>query len=404
MKNNIKLHINDKVLLSLFILLPWFVVIKYKLSNSILYLIIISTIIFLISFNRKLTVCNFFSYKMILFHLLILNLIIVISYQALIYNSNYYFYVLFYGSNIMMMYVFLILGSLVIKIINNSYRILVEYYFLLMSLFIIIDYILMHTNNIDWQLLYGTYATGEGGTRYNNLIRPLGLYGQATVNATLVIFHYVLLLAVDYQNKFLKKSKKIFYSILLIIVIVLQGSGTGGFLLILFLFLYAIYNKIISLILLNIFITIFVILIPNYFFENIIFFAKISPDGIEQIFKHFFNEFISYVTYIDSFHEILFGVNGNNHIKHVGELGSLKMIYHMGIIYFLLFSLLYIYLIYITKNIYYKIALILLLVGTNHYDSMFWSYSMIILLPLIYFDILFNKQKNIKLEKINYEY
>ena len=388
--------IQERILLVFFIILPWFTAIKYHFGNTSLYVFIIGAIVTIIALNlKKVNYAPFFDIKNLLFNLIIINLILIFIYQFIFYNVNYYFYILYFGINIITIYLYLTISPACKKLLNLHYSNLTHYYFLLNVFFIILDFILLKTDNIDLQLMYGTYATGENATRDNNLIRPLGLYGQATVNAVLVIFHYSLMLAIDNKRHFLSKGRKILYFIFLIIAIALQGSGTGVVMLFLFALLYILYSKRFTLLFFGSLILMLIIYIFSQLTLEVdsIILQKISADGIQMISLYFYSELLSYINYAASFIEVFFGVNGNVNLERIGELGSLKIIYRMGFVFFLLFGLLYLFLITSTRNIFYKISLFIALIGSNHYDAMFWTYSMAFFLGMIYFDILFNKEK-----------
>ena len=388
--------IQQRLLLGFFIILPWFTAIKYHFGKTSLYVFITGAIVTIIALNlKKVNYAPFFANKNLFFNLIIINLILIFIYQYIFYNVNYYFYILYFGINILAIYLYFTISPASKKLLNLHYSNLTQYYFLLNVFFIILDFILLKTDNIHLQLMYGTYATGENATRANNLIRPLGLYGQATVNAVLAIFHYSLMLAVDHKRHFLSKGRKILYFIFLIIAIVLQGSGTGVAMFFLFVLLYLLYSKRFEFL----FIGSLILMLFIYIFSQLtlevdsIILQKISFDGIQMILLYFYSELLSYINFSPSIIEVFFGVNGNVNLTRIGEFGSLKVIYRMGFVFFLLFGLLYLFLIASTRNIFYKISLFIALIGSNHYDAMFWTYSMAFFLGMIYFDILFNKEK-----------
>ena len=115
---------------------------------------------------------------------------------------------------------------------------------------------------------------------------------------------------------------------------------------------------------------------------------KISSKGFLEITQVFLDDINHVLSRINSTRDLLFGVSGDKLIDFQ-EIGFLKFIYQAGLINFILFCLFFAIMFFNSSNDYYKLAIVSLLIGTQHYESMFRAYSMIFILPLLYYSILF---------------
>ena len=368
---------------------PFFDLMKYKVGNDITY-----SLFLLILFGIACISIIFVNgaYKVIWNDKIILPIVIAISmfftlFIHLVLDDDYIFYTFYYGASIYMFLLFWFLnaGEFIYK---YSYVIL-QYVFLILSVSIIYDFVLMYHNMTEMQILYGTKATVNeyGDIRYQYLLRPLGMFGQPSVNSSLVSFSYFFMLAVEKdQHIYSSVLKSVFYFAICVLALILQGSGVGVVSFLGAIFFILAYRLDIKNILLPIIFFLFILYISQQF--DLFLQEKISYKGFSEIIHVFIADINATLTKVNSVRDLLIGVSGVKLIDFQ-EIGFLKFIYQAGLINFILFCLFFAIMFFNSSNDYYKLAIVSLLIGTQHYESMFRAYSMIFILPLLYYSILF---------------
>lgn len=149
--------------------------------------------------------------------LLIISLYCSFVYQNIYYeNSNLYF-VQFFGSNILFFLVFFFFY----KYWEAWWKIFYKFSLfivLLIFLFVLVDYIFIKLGLNHLQLMHKPEAYSYSG-------KPMGLFGQFSINSTYSVFFYIIYLGFRKNNGFSLKSFVFF--VLVTVTIVLQNSGSG---------------------------------------------------------------------------------------------------------------------------------------------------------------------------------
>ena len=244
---------------------------------------------------------------------------------------------------------------------------LMTFYILAFSISIIIDYTILHSMlDIALQPMY------DGGASY--LKRPFGISGQPSVNSVLLVFFYSLFLSIKSKDK--KKSYILFIFVTVGVALQASGSGFIAYLMLLIAMLKNvsyIYKYVIYLLCL----TAFLILLNSGFLN------KISYGYIQQMIQVFIDQSQDWLNSINSYSNILFGGISSNI-----DFGILFIISNIGLIYFLVFSLLFMYLILKADSHYDRVAIYILLIGNLHYPVIFYL-VMVFVLPLFIYKVLY---------------
>ncbi|WP_428026063.1 hypothetical protein [Arcobacter sp.] len=231
---------------------------------------------------------------------------------------------------------------------------------------ILIDYILIINGMSSYQLLfkssylYGPYAT-----------KPLGLFGQFSINSTYAVFFYLLYLSFSEIKGI--NSKKVILFLMTSFIIIVENSGSGyiSFLLMIFVM---IYNKLKNKLFL-IFLTSISIFILIYF--NLL--QKISLKYISFLIeKVFVDNLMMHFNDIKTPFDLLLGT-GSQYM----DFGPLYIIGSIGLIVFLIYTLVLIYFLIKVKCLYMKTAIMSLILGNIHYPTLFFP-IMNVLLPILF--------------------
>jgi hypothetical protein len=158
----------------------------------------------------------------------------------------------------------------------------------------------------------------------------------------------------------------------------LQGSG-GGFIAYLMLLVSMLrnVNYIYKYVVYLLCLLTFLILLDNGFLD------KISYRYIQIMIQVFIFQTQDWLNSINSYSNVLFGGAPGNI-----DFGILFIISSVGLLYFLVFSLLFVYLILKAGNHYDRFAIYILLVGNLHYPILFYV-IMIFVLPLLIYKVLY---------------
>jgi hypothetical protein len=207
--------------------------------------------------------------------------------------------------------------------------------------------------------------------------RPHGITGQPSINSTLVVFFYSLLIST-------KDDKQLGFFFLASATIFLQGSGVGF--LVYAILLYAIMSKMRYK-------------YYAYFFSILFLFTltvinnipnKISLTSVKGIFQVFLNQLSSAISSIQGPLNLLLGGKSSGI-----DFTPIFLFSNMGLIFLLLIISLFVYLIFKTKLFYERIAIYILMIGSLHYPVMFYVFSSFFL-PLFIFKIINHKHYGVQ--------
>ena len=242
---------------------------------------------------------------------------------------------------------------------------ILTFYILAFSISIIVDYVILHSIlDISLQPMYDEFS-------HSYMKRPFGITGQPSVNSTLLVFFYSFFLGTK------SKSKILF--IFVTLGVVLQGSGSG-FIAYLMLLVAMLRNTnhinklVIYLLLPLIFLTLQL---------NSDFLFKISHEYIQSMIQVFIAQTQEWLNSINSYSEILFGGNSSGI-----DFGIIFLISNVGLVYFLVLSSLFMYLILKADSHYYRMAIYILLIGNLHYPVLFYL-IMAFVLPMFIYKVLY---------------
>jgi len=364
----------NKILYFFLMYMLFVAIIGNKISLLLAYVMILFFIfIIFLFFNLKTSINkNEFLYVFLLI-LLFLNFM----YEYLEYHYNNLYYIQFYGSQLF----FFIFFSFTIKNINLFFYKYAEKFFqfftIILFLSIFIDWLLLKNGLVSYQLMYKENLKSYEG-------KPLGLFGQSSINSTYIIISYLLYLAFKKEKKFIKDF---FLFILVTISIILENSGSGYVAYLMLLFLLFSQFPLIRFFLLPIGLIIVIFVIINNFVQ------KISLEYLIYNINYFSEIFFSfYMNTVNNASDILFGINGN--INFPIDFGPLFMIAKVGLLYTLFYFILYVYIIIKSPNEYIMNSLLILLLTNIHYPTIFYPIMNIILAILFLF--ILNNRKVIK--------
>lgn len=233
----------------------------------------------------------------------------------------------------------------------------IDYIISLVVLSIVIDYILLKNGLLIYQPMYNAEA-------YSYFTRPFGLFGQPSVNSSLLCFFFLIkrYLSTTYYNN--KSDVKWF--LLVLLGVVLQGSGSGfiSFFIMLIPIVVPFFQRIKYIILILFIYTVYYLVI----LETI---DKISLSYLVSLYDYGMLVWDSYVDKVISITDVLFGLpNGMNDIAI--DYGPLFYISHMGILLFMGFSVSLMVLYFKVKNRFFRSAVMLIAIANLHYPVMFY--------------------------------
>ena len=373
------LTIHKNRLLYIFLLVvPFFNIINYRIDPRVVLIIIISFLFFnFLFFKIKPLRKKMKSLFFILFFLLF-SLISSEIYTLIVLEKSNLSYVRFFGAFIFILTYMILMYDLNIFIKKYLDKILV-FYILAFSIAIIIDYIILHsTLDISLQPMYAKDA-------YSYQTRPFGITGQPSVNSVLLVFFYCLSLSI--------KSKSWILFILVTVGVVLQGSGSG-FIAYLMLLVSMVKNLkyILKFTIYLLYLLVFFLILTNSGFLD-----KISYLYIQDMVQVFIVQTQDYLDNgINNYSDILFGG-----VPSGIDFGILFIIANVGLFYFLILSLFFIWLIFKADNHYDRMAIYIILIGNLHYPILFYL-IMVFVLPLLIFKILYVRYPSNEFKQMGY--
>ncbi|WP_148570662.1 hypothetical protein [Aliarcobacter cryaerophilus] len=373
------LKIRNYSLTYLFLLfMPFVGILAHRLDVLVAYVLIVLFLTLFVFFkSQKGQITNFqFLYAL----LLIISLYCSFVYQNIYYeNSNLYF-VQFFGSNILFFLVFSFFVN--IKRLDDLFFIKISIFIvLLIFLFVLLDYIFIKFGLNHLQLMYKPDAHSYSS-------KPMGLFGQFSINSTYSVFFYLVYLGFKKNNY--SSIKNLLLFLVVTATIILQNSGSGFLAYILL--LCAIFYK---FRLFRFFIApigfMAIILIVQ---QNII--QKLSYDYLLYLYEYFLRFLQEYISSIKNPFDFLFG-NGVGTI----DFGPFFIIGNVGFVYFILFSIMLFYAIIIIKNRYLRFSIIVLMVSNLHYPAFFYP-LMNVFLTLMVLYICFHERTKIHKEVVGF--
>lgn len=353
----------------------------HPLMNIVIYVVIL--IIFLLT-NKNLKINKVFLEIPVIAIILLTILLISNFIHILFFTDNLYYTMLISFPSIFALLIFVFISKVKFDILDLKAYL---NYVLLLSFFILFyDNIIL---NLGLDFSYQVVYRGEGSVNSDMVWRPHGLVGQPSVNATIIIFSYMIReYIVDTYDNILKKENY-FYFFIMFFSIILQKSGIGFFMF-LFIFLPYFFSKVFRIFFLIFFIILlYYLLISNFLAENLL--HKLSTEYL-MAFVVYFEDIINLYINQLSIGILLFG--GDSMYDFPIDFGILYIVYHVGLIFLLFYTLLVIYLLYLEKNLYFRSAFIMIFISSLHYPVIIYPYPAIIIFLLLYI---------IKNERLKYE-
>lgn len=341
------------------ILLPFTNIIANRVDESagIYILLGLFAISFIFSSSNKKDGLR--SRKMLKFCTLCFVFVVVYAIISLGLGINNIYYVRFYG--LFMLLLPFLAKKNAISFYYNYLPGYLKYLMCLITTSIIVDTILMAMGMLTMQPMY----TPE---QYAYMTRPFGLFGQPSVNSTLLCLFYMLYHSLNIKNK---KGKD--YTFLIVTIgVIMQGSGSG-FISYFFVLLqkFGLPNKEriqkVSKKLIFLFVF-FIIVFIGIVLSNKV--EKISLNYMLELFEFSSDElWLPYLASLKSPYYIYFGVPET---EISIDLGPLFIVATVGLIFFLFLTFVFVYLYRKAKQISMKLIIIMLLVGNLHYPVMFY--------------------------------
>lgn len=282
-------------------------------------------------------------------------------YQQIVYEHNNLYFIQFFGSQILFFIFFAF--CIDIKLFENLYlEKFLRLAIVVIFLFVIIDFVLLQLDLASWQPMYREYAKSYR-------FKPLGLFGQFSVTTTYSVVFYLLYLSLD-------KKVNLFSSVVLFIfvsiVILLQNSGTGYIVYTLMLCTLFYHFKLFKVVL----IPLTLILVSSIILSGAV--TKISLEYLWILVNdHALFLINEYSEKVNSILDIFLGI-GYGDI----DFGPYFFIGNIGLLYFILYSIILFYMMWKNKNIYYRMAMVSLMFGNLHYPVLFYP-LMNVFMPLL---------------------
>jgi len=347
--------LKGKILFLTFIFLPFYYPMSYHIElTKMVFLFLFSFFMFICLAQNKFNLIfnsynkNDFLIFILLLTIVFLNVFMVGDNKAL---SNYIFLLAFFFCLIFFPLLF------DIDVFNDKYLItLLSYLIYVISFSIFTDYLILNFFGKEHQLLFNPLDKSY-------FSRPLGIFGQPSINSTLMVFYLSVL----------STRRKISLKLLIIstTAILVQQSGVGFVVFILFLFFYFrnffIFNY--SKLIIIFFLLLLFILLINYNFLE-----KLNSSYISSFFEQFIHSIHKYWQESDlSIMKFLFGgVAHGVDFTLLFTIGSIGVVLTIFSLYFL-FS----YIKNIPSN--HRFPIYILIAGTLHYPAAFYLINAFIL-------------------------
>jgi len=373
-----KIH-SDSLLYKFLLFIPFVGIISNKLNSIFAYSVIVFFIAIMLFF--KININQVTKSQVFFLALVLLNLYIVYIYQLLVYDSSSAYFIQFFGSQVfffLLFFLFLTIDKFYTKYIHRIF----EYVIYLLFFFVVIDFILLSNGMISSQLMYKPQA-------WSYHTKPLGLFGQFSINTTYAVVFYLLYLSFQ---KVISIKKNILLFLLVTFIIILEDSGTGYIVYLFLLFTIFYRSSFFRFLIIPIAIVAMFYIIQN----NLI--VKLSAEYLAYLYDYFIEIFK--ITYIDNIHNVfdfLFGINGNYNFPI--DFGPMFMIAKVGFLYFFSYSLMIAYMIYKSPDRYFRMAIISLVIANIHYPALFYPIMNLILPILLVYLLNIRQERKVLYEK-----
>lgn len=345
------------------LIVPFFNIIIYRFDIKIVLIITILFVVFNLFFYKIQSFRRGQEPLLFILFFLIISLFFSEMHSLIIMDQSNFKAIQFFG----LFLVFLIYSILTFNLnffLKKYLNKILTFYILIFSISIIVDYIILHSIlDVSLQPMYSEYT-------YSYMDRPFGITGQPSVNSVLLVFFYSFLLSIK------GKSKTLFLFVTVGVALQESGSGFIAYLMLLVAMLRSanyIYKLVIYLLLLLIFLTLL----------NSGFLDKISYEYIQLIIQVFISQTQEWLNSINSYSGILFGGSSSGI-----DFGIVFLISNVGLVYFLVLSSFFMYLILKADSHYDRMSIYILLIGNLHYPVMFYL-IMVFVLPLFIYKVLY---------------
>ncbi len=367
------------IVYAFYLIILFFNIITNRISSGLVYLTVGSFLAFLFFDNFARDKKVKFNFKYGLFCLLAL---VFYSYSHFYQKGTYLYsnlyFLQFFGFQFVMLFVLFSSTSLN-NFFKKHYASLLSWYVVIIFASIFIDYLIIKLGfPLSLQPMYRAELESY-------MDRPFGLFGQPSVNSTLLVFFYLLGL---FEGAFSKTTNK-FLFVLVTLGVVFQGSGSG-FVSYLFLLICLCYQKMILRVTLIPFVSVAIAVVIS---QNLI--QKISWKYISFLMEYFWDIILLSLSKFESVMDLLFGMDGN--IDFPIDFGPIFMIAKVGLFAFLIYYSVFFYLFFKIKNSYFRYAIVVLFFGNLHYPVMFYP-AMNFFLPLLIFKLL-SSEHQLKLNR-----
>jgi len=205
---------NDSLLYKFLLFIPFVGIISNNLNPFFAYAILVLFIVVLLFF--KININQVTKFQVFVLMLFLFHLYVVYLYQLLVYDFSSAYFIQFFGSQVFffLLFAFFLASN---KLYTERLHRFFEYVIYLISFFVVIDFILLNNGMISSQLMYKPEAWSYYG-------KPLGLFGQFSINTTYAVVFYLLYLSFQ---KVISFNKNILLFLLVTLTIILEDSGTG---------------------------------------------------------------------------------------------------------------------------------------------------------------------------------
>ncbi len=361
----------SSIFLALLYFAPWINVFSYRISSAVAMSFVFLCVILITMFSILERTNVRVEYFKIIARLGVMYATMLCT--LLLYLVEGFFNPIFIFFNLFL--ILTLIFPLVIDIEEFAKRYLyryLSYLIILISISIIVDYILLHSGMMSMQIMYDP-------EKFTYIDRPFGLFGQPSVNASLICTFYLLRLYIG-EIWSIDKSKNKGLLILATIAVILQGSGSGFISL---LFVYIAINRINKYLI----IVIFPILIGviHYIVVNDIV-DKVGVTYITELFDFFLIVLDEFFSLFSSARDILIGVFYPK-FQITIDFGPLYHIVNMGAIMYVAFYSMLLSLYIKEKNRNFRYSLIILTISSLHYPVMFYvvmHFVWVLLLFVVY--------------------
>jgi hypothetical protein len=368
----------------LLFLYPWMNIISNRFSNIINFLLI-AMLIGLAAIFRKATdrfKVDFIT-KFILAWLFIL--LISFSYKTFYFVAPFdpFYFVLTFN-----LIIFLGFSCLIDirNVVDRYFLLYLNYLIILSFIAILIGYIALNSSLPDtWQLLY---RSGPG-LSHDYWNRPFGLFGQPSINITVIVFAYMLrLYVVDTTVKNKNKVRELSLFIIVILTVFFQQAGTGYLGLLVMLSLLLFRNGKMFLVVPAL--IIFILMLGFIFYDeiqsmNLLLSNKMSEEYIMASVEYFYADLIK--PYLTDLNLLGFLLGINPKFNYGIDFGPLYVLYKLGIFFTLTFFCYLAVMLFIARSFSLLSAIVLILVLSLHYPVVIYPVPFCLLLLTGYFVI-----------------